>query len=59
MKNSKYVKIHSVNPFYFIFSKVNEYFKEINKNKCLTLVHTNESKEIIKNMKDGGVKSET
>ena len=30
---------------YLIFSKVNEYFEEINKNKYLTLVCTNKSKE--------------
>ena len=45
---SKYVKINNVKPLYLIFTKVNEYFEEINKNKHLTLVPTNESKEIIK-----------
>ena len=30
IKDSKYVKINSVNPLYLIFSKVNEYFEEIN-----------------------------
>ena len=48
IKDSKYVKINSVNPLYLIFSKVNGYFEEISKNKYLTLVPTNESKEIIK-----------
>ena len=48
IKDSKYVKINSVNPLYLIFSKVNGYFEEINKNKYLTLVLTNESEEIIK-----------
>ena len=48
IKDSKYVKINSVNPLYLIFSKVNGYFKEINKNKSLKLDPTNESKEIIK-----------
>ena len=47
IKDSKYVKINSVNPLYLIFSKVNEYFEEINGNKYLTLVPTNESKEKI------------
>ena len=47
-KDSKYVKINSVNPLYLIFSKVNEYFDEINKNKCSMLVPANESKKIIK-----------
>ena len=44
----KYVKIYSVNPFYHIFGKVNGYFEEINGNKYLTLVSTNESQEKIK-----------
>ena len=48
IKDSKYVKISSVNSLYLIFSKMNGYFKEINKNKHLTLVPTNESKEVIK-----------
>ena len=45
MKNLKYVKITSVNPLCLIFSKVNGYFEEINKNKYLTPVFTNESEE--------------
>ena len=44
IKDSKYVKINRVNPSYLIFNKVNGYFEEINKNKYLTLVPTNESK---------------
>ena len=54
----KYVKIDIVNSLCLIFSKVNKYFEEINKNKYLMLVPTNKSKEIIKNMKNCGVKSE-
>ena len=46
IKDSKYLKIDSVNPLYPIFNKVNGYFEEINKNKYLMLVPTNESKEI-------------
>ena len=45
IKDSKYVKINSVNPLYLIFNKVNGYFEEINGNKYLTLVPTNENKE--------------
>ena len=48
IKDSKYVKINSVNPLYLILSKVNWYFDEINENRYLTLVPTNESKEKIK-----------
>ena len=44
----KSLKITTVNPLYLIFTKVNGYFEEINKNKYLTLVATNERKEIIK-----------
>ena len=44
-KDSKYVKIYSVNPLYLTFNKVNGYFEEINKNKYLMLVPTNESTE--------------
>ena len=40
------------------FSKVNEYFEEINGNEYLTIVTTNENKEIIKILKNCGVKSE-
>ena len=47
IKDSKYVKINSVNPLYLSFNKVNGYFKEINENKYLTLVSTNGSKEKI------------
>ena len=38
IKDSKYVKINSVNPLYLIINKVNGYLEEINKNKYLTLV---------------------
>ena len=48
IKDSKYVKIHCVNPLYLIFRNVSGYFEEINKSKYLTLVPTNESKEKIK-----------
>ena len=36
-----------MNPLYLVFSKVNQYFEEINKNQYLTLVPTNESEEIV------------
>ena len=54
----EYVKIYCVNPFYLIFRNLSGYFEEINKSKYLTLVPTNESKKIKKNMKNRGVKSE-
>ena len=46
IKDSKYVKIYSENPLNLIFSKVNGYLEEINQNKYLTLVPSNESKKI-------------
>ena len=41
IKDSKYIKIYSVNPLHLIFRNVNGYFEEINKSKYLTLVPTN------------------
>ena len=41
------MKINNVNSLCLIISKVNGYFKEINKYKYLTLVPTDESKEKI------------
>ena len=43
--DSKYVKNYSVNPLYLILNKLNDYFEEINGDKYVTLVATNESKE--------------
>ena len=45
IKDLKYKSINSVNPFYFFFNN------EINENKYLMLVPTNENKEIIKKIK--------
>ena len=44
IKDSKYVKIFNVTPLYLIFNKVNGYFEEINGNKYLSQLPTNESK---------------
>ena len=48
IKDSKFVKTYNVNPLYLIFNKVNGYLEEINGNKYLTLVPTDETKERIK-----------
>ena len=48
IKDSKYVKINSVNHLYLMLNNLNGYFKEINGNKYLTLFPTNESKEEMK-----------
>ena len=45
MTIKKKLKNYSVNPLYLIFGKVNGYSEEINRNRYLTLVLTNESKE--------------
>ena len=48
LKGLRYVKINNVNPLHLIINKINGYFEEINGNKNLTLVPTNESKEVMK-----------
>ena len=48
IKDLKCIKLCSANLLYLIFNKVNGYFEEINGNKYLTLVPTDESKEKIK-----------
>ena len=48
----KNLQIYSVNPMQYTFGKVKGYFEEINGNKYLTLVPTNESKEKIKRIKN-------
>ena len=48
INDSKYVKNNSVNLSCLVFSKVNSYFEEIDENKYLILVPTNESREKIK-----------
>ena len=47
IKDSKNVWTNCVNSLYLTFDKVNKYFEEINGNKYLTLVPSNESKEKI------------
>ena len=56
IKDSKYVKDNSVNPLYLIINKLNDYFEEINKNKYLKLVPTNESKGKIKKYEELRIK---
>ena len=51
INGSKYLKINSVNPLCLTINKVNGNFEEINKNKYLTLVTTDESKKKQKNKK--------
>ena len=55
-KDLRYVKINIVIPLYLIIFKIKMYFEEINGNKDLKLVPTNDINEIMKNMKNCGVK---
>ena len=48
MKNLDYVNIHSVNPLYLIFDKIDGYIEESNGNKYLIFAPTNKNKEIHK-----------
>ena len=57
IKDLKCVKIDIVNQLYLVINKVNGCFEEINENKYLMLLRNNESKEIMKNMKNYGAKS--
>ena len=52
----KYVNIYSVNPLHLILRHINVYFEEINENKYLMVVPTNESKEKIKKYEDLWIK---
>ena len=47
MKDSAYVKINSVNPFYLIIDKADGYIEEKNGKKYLTLVSTDKKKEVL------------
>ena len=52
----KFMKIYSGNSLYLIFRYVNRFFEEINKNKYLTLVLANESKEKMKKYEELWIK---
>ena len=47
----------SVKSLYLIINKINGNIEERNKNKCLTLVPADESKDTLKKMKNCRVKS--
>ena len=47
MKDSDYVKIHSINPLYLIMEEVDRYIEEKNENEYLTLVSTDKNKEVL------------
>ena len=52
------VKINSLNFLYPLYNSVNEYFEEIDNNRYMTLVPTNESKQILKKYEKLCIKSE-
>ena len=56
MTIKKYLTIYSVNPLHLIFKYVNGYFEEINGNKYLRPVPSNESKEKIKRYEELWIK---
>ena len=56
--HSEHVRTNSVNPLYFMFNKMNGYFKEINENRYLTLVPIMKEKKKPKSMNNCGLKSE-
>ena len=58
IKISKCVIINNVNPLYLIFIKVNGYSEEINGNKYLKLVRTNETLEKIKKYEEMWIKNQ-
>ena len=58
IKDLEYLNINSVNSLYSVFSQVNSYFEKNNRNKYLTLVPTNESKEKIRKYEKLWLKSE-
>ena len=51
-KDSKYVQTNSVNLLFLIINKAYGCYEEINKNKYLTLIPTNESNELTKTYKE-------
>ena len=52
VKNRSYIKVNSVNPLYLIIKKINGYTEQSNRNKYLTLVPTDESKDRLKKYKE-------
>ena len=56
IKDLKYVKINSVNPFYIIINKMKGCIEESNKSKYLMLVPTNKSEEKIKKYEELWIK---
>ena len=53
----KDLKIYKVNPLYLMFNKMNGCFEEINGNKYLTLIPTNESEGKIKKYEEQWIKT--
>ena len=47
MKDLDYINIHSVNPLYLTFDKVDGYIEESNGNKYLIFASTNKNKEVL------------
>ena len=56
VKNLSNLKINIVNPLYLIIDKINGCIEVCNRNKYLTLAPTDESKDILKSIKNYGPK---
>ena len=51
---NNYRKTNSVNPLYLFIDKIYCYIEESKVSKCLTVVPTDESKDMLKNRKAAG-----
>ena len=51
VEDYSYANINSVDQLYLVINEINGYIEESNGNKYLTLVFTDESKEILKKYK--------
>ena len=58
VKDLSYAKINSINPLNLNIDRTNGYIEQCNGNKYLSLVPTDESRDILKNVKNCGVKLE-
>ena len=47
VKNLRYIKTNSVNPLYIIIDKIKRYTEESNGNRYLTVVRTDEKKDVL------------
>ena len=58
IKDLSYATFNCLSPFYLGINKINGYTEESNGNKYFMLVHSDESKDMIKSMKNFETKSD-